>query len=365
MPRGERHGLFPSSSSSRVGLIPELMILMLMPNSFVKGSAVVRSDNRKEHDGLALSLKKVGIVKEARRNNAEEVLNNLKSFAIRKFRRFDWRPSNDGASRATEAGNRRVSIGRCARRKGTTSENKASKRARVDSTQASVNPGNHQPVIEHNPRTLDGQNSPVPPMDSATSLGLSISYSTHDASSVDHDRVPAVPTREQSAHAVDTSAIGMLCAAASVQDTIPSGRIGNIDLQVKSSSLLPEQNTPQPTSTTATNLPNGSRERIHMPSNPWVAYHSSSIVRVDRRPTEASSDVLIPNFINEDPGIDYRQLDIPDSSNVLTSSFNNSNNQPSGVPGADYSQSNIPDFSNILLSNFNDAPLGSTSADYT
>jgi hypothetical protein len=311
---------------------------MLMPNSFVKGSAIVRSDNRKVYDRLASSLKEVGIVEEALRNNAEEVLNNLKSFAIRKFRRFDWRPSDDG-----------------------TSENKFSKRARVDSTQASLNSGNHHPVAEHNPRTLGGQKSPVPSMDSATSLGLSFSYSTHDASSVDHDRVLAVPTREQSTQAVDTSAIGMLCAAASVQDTIPSGINGN---------------TPQLTSTTAINLSNGSRERIHMPSSPWVAYHSSSIVGVDRRPTEASlivpdsSDVLIPNF----------QLDIPDFSNVLMSTFNNaslestsaeysnalmSDNQRSGIPGSDYSQSNIPDLSNILMSNSNNAPVGSTSANCT
>jgi hypothetical protein len=52
-------------------------MLELMTNSFVKSSATMRRDNRDKHNRLVSSLKKVGIIKEAYRNNVKKVLSDL------------------------------------------------------------------------------------------------------------------------------------------------------------------------------------------------------------------------------------------------------------------------------------------------
>jgi hypothetical protein len=64
-------------------------MLGFMIDSFVKSSATVRRDNRGKHDGLALSLKEVGIIEEAYKNDVKKVLSDLKSLAIRKFHKLD------------------------------------------------------------------------------------------------------------------------------------------------------------------------------------------------------------------------------------------------------------------------------------
>jgi hypothetical protein len=52
-------------------------MLELMTDSFMKSLATIRRDNCDKHDRLALSLKKVGIVEEAYRNNVKKVFSDL------------------------------------------------------------------------------------------------------------------------------------------------------------------------------------------------------------------------------------------------------------------------------------------------